>query len=80
MKFEFSKHALEQMKLRHISKEVVESILASPGQTLEEDGNKVYQSITEEGKYLIRIFVNERKRVITVYKTTKIRKYYEGKI
>ena len=44
---------------------------------------KVYQSIVEDGNYLIRIFVNNKqnpKVVITIYKTSKIKKYYEGKI
>ncbi len=68
------------MDLRQISKEVVENILTSPGQTLVADGHTVYQSITVDKKYLIRIFVNESKRVITVYKTSKIKKYYESKI
>ena len=83
MNFEFSKHALEQMELRKISKNVVEKILSKPEQIKDEEGKKVYQSIAENGKYLIRIFVNDKKNpnlVITVYKTSKIRKYYEGKI
>lgn len=83
MNFEFSKHALEQMELRGIPKAVVEKILTNPVQVRDEDGNKVYQSITEDRKYLIRIFVNDKKNpklIITVYKTSKIRKYYEGKI
>ncbi len=78
--FEFSRHALEQMKLRNISKAVVDDILASPGQILNEDVLQVYQSTTADRKFLIRIFVNESNRVITVYKTSKIKKYYEGKI
>ena len=80
MRFEFTRHALEQMELRQISKEVVENIMTNPNQTLHQDGSKVYQSITEDKKYLIRIFVNETNQVITVYKTSKISKYYEGKI
>lgn len=83
MDFEFSKHALDQMKLRMISKEVVEKILMNSDQIRDEDGYRVYQSITENGKYLIRIFVKDKiksKLVITVYKTSKIKKYYEGKI
>lgn len=76
-------HALEQMKLREIQKSIVQKVLAKPEQIKEEDGNKVYQSIAEDGKYLIRIFVNENKKpnlIITVYKTSKINKYYESKI
>ncbi len=86
MKFEFSKHALAQMKLRNISKEKVESMLRNPGQIITQGKNKIYQSIITENpdeKYLIRAFVNENKTpplIITVYRTTKINKYYEGEI
>jgi len=76
MNFEFSRHALEQMELRGISKQTVEKILANPQQIKEEDNKKVYQSIIK--KYLIRIFVNDKKNpklIITVYKTSKIKKY-----
>lgn len=71
------------MELRKIPKKVVEKILTKPGQIKDEGDKKVYQSISENGKYLIRIFVNDKKNpnlVITVYKTSKIRKYYESKI
>lgn len=76
MTFEFSKHALEQMELRGISKQTVEKILADPSQIKHEDDKKVYQSIVKN--YLIRIFVNDSKKpklIITVYKTSKIKKY-----
>ncbi len=79
MNFVFSKHALEQMELRGISKNVVEQIIENPALTKEEDGIKIYQSIIDN--YLIRIFVNEikdPKLIITVYKTSKIKKYNEG--
>lgn len=83
MSFFFSKHALEQMELRGISKDVVKKILANPEQIKYEAGEKIYQSIIEDGNYLIRIFVNDKKNpkvIITVYKTSKIKKYHEGKI
>jgi uncharacterized protein YpmB len=83
MNFEFSKHALEQMRERRINIAIAEKILTSPDQILTENDKKIYQSIVGmEGKnYLIRIFVNNLKQpnlVITVYKTSKISKYYEG--
>ena len=71
------------MELRTISKNIVEEILSHPQQIKQEDDSKVYQSVVEKGRFLIRIFVNEKKRpnvIITVYKTSKISKYYEGKI
>lgn len=81
--FKFSNHALEQIKLRGISKEVVRKILLNPDQVVAEEGKKVYQSVVDDGRSLIRIFVNHKKNpkvIITVYKTSKIKKYYEGKI
>ena len=68
--FSISNHAKEQMEFRNVSLEVVMSILTNPKQIL-----------TEEGDYLGRIFVNiekEPNNVITVYRTSKIDKYYEG--
>lgn len=81
--YKFSKHSLEQMELRSISKELVKKVLLNPDQVNAEDGKRVYQSIVENGHSLIRIFVNHKKEpkvIITVYKTSKIKKYYEGKI
>ncbi len=86
MEFIFSKHALEQIGIRQISQSVVEDVLANPDQVLEEDGKRIYQSVIlseKGGNYLIRIFVNVVKQpnvIITVYKTSRINKYYEGKI
>ena len=85
MKFTFSNHALEQMKLRHISKAVVEAILENPQQVIKENGHRIYQSVItmEKTNYLIRIFVVHKKStnlIKTVYRTSKINKYYEGKI
>lgn len=79
MDFKFSKHALEQMELRGISVDTVKKILAHPEQIKTGNDHKVYQSII--GTHLIRIFVNDQKNpklVLTVYKTSKIKKYYEG--
>ncbi len=85
MEYVFSGHSLEQIEHRNISKELVEEILDNPGEILNYNGKKVYQSvITFQGKkYLIRVFVNTHvkpKKIITVYKTSNIKKYYEGKI
>ena len=85
MNYEFSKHSLEQMEIRNISKDTVLRILENYDQIEEVNGKKIYQSIVEIGskKYLIRIFVNIEKKpnlIITVYKTSNIKKYYESKI
>lgn len=81
--FSISNHAKEQMEFRNVSLEVVMSVLTNPQQILTEEGKKIYQSIInfEEGDYLLRVFVNiekEPNNVITVYRTSKIEKYYEG--
>ena len=80
----FSKHSLEQMQLRGITIELAQSILNTPQQIIPEPDKKIYQSIINfegEGEYLVRIFVNTIKQpnlVITIYKTSKIEKYYES--
>jgi hypothetical protein len=83
--FDFSKHALEQMLLRDISVHIVEKVLKNPDEIIDDNDKRIYQSVIsfDDMRYLIRIFVNHHKApnlVITVYKTSKIRKYYEGKI
>lgn len=82
----FSKHSLEQMEVRQIPQSIVEVVLANPDQILNLPDKKIYQSVVTAdsgNKYLIRIFVNTIKHpnlIITVYKTSKISKYYESKI
>ena len=73
------------MQRRQLSLAVVEEILKNPSEIIEEKGKAIYQGIiADNGKiYLVRIFVNTDKNpnmVITAYKTSQIRKYYEGKI
>ena len=85
MLFNISKHALDQMKLRGIEESIVNDILTEPGQIITDEDKTIYQSvIVDKGRqYLIRIFVNHLKipnMVITVYKTSKITKYYEGNL
>lgn len=75
-----SKHAIEQIKLRNISEEVVWKILDSAIAARNKNELTIYQGTIEENKkrYLIRIFVNELHIppvVVTVYKTSKINKY-----
>lgn len=82
----FSQFALMQMNLRGISQEIVDDILSKPSQTIEQDNLMVFQSIIrdyQERRFLIRVFVNMTKitpLVVTVYRTSKIEKYYESKI
>ncbi len=83
MKFELSSHASEEIERRGIPLNVVEAVLQRPQQVVDEYGNKkAYQSIMDIGAgkdYLIRIIVNESVdpvRVVTVYRTSKISKYW----
>ena len=83
MDFAYSKHALEQMQLRGISKSDVNKILSSPLNVLNDGMDKIYHGVvyTNDKKYLIRIFVNQSKQpplIKTVYKTSKLDKYHEG--
>jgi len=73
------------MEHRNISDDTVKKILDEPEQIIEEKGKKIYQSIieTKTQKHLLRVFVNVERNpniVITVYKTSNIKKYYESKI
>ncbi|MBI4688040.1 MAG: DUF4258 domain-containing protein [Nitrospirae bacterium] len=83
MKFEISRHAQEEINRREIPQDLVETILQNPQQIVGEYGQKkAYQSIInmEAGKdYLVRVIVNDTvnpSKVVTVYKTSKIRKYW----
>ena len=83
MKYLLTKHAIKEMELRGISVDMVKQILENPLQIVEEYGNKkAYQSIIDnnaEKKYLYRVIVDdsvEPLKVITVYKTSKIDKYW----
>ena len=71
------------MDRRGIPETVVETILQNPEQIVNEYGNKkAYQSIIDSGagkNYLVRVIVNdivEPAKVVTVYKTSKIEKYW----
>jgi len=80
-----SNHAREQMEERGISEEMVLDIVHHPQQSIPDGSEKmIYQSVklfAAEGKeFLIRVFVNIIKKpnlVITVYRTSKIDKYWQ---
>jgi hypothetical protein len=86
MNFEFALHTEEQMLIRSISKTNVLEIVHNPDQIVadnNDDSIKVYQSIIKENSqmFLLRVFVNiykNPKLIVTLYKTTKISKYYES--
>ena len=77
-------HAWFEMKRRSIGEDVVRTILRSPRQTIDvRPGRIVLQSIVLMGamrqEYLVRVFVDidrEPAEVVTVYRTSKIGKYW----
>jgi len=85
MNFRLSRHALEEMERRGIPRDLLEQMLQNPQQVLpERDGLKVYQSQARlaEGKlFLLRAIVNDTVEpavVVTVYRTSKIEKYWRS--
>jgi hypothetical protein len=84
----FSKHAKEQMLRRGITHEAVMSVITHPEEILADDEDPtvmIFQSLIKENNrwFLLRVFINKDKathEIITLYKTSKIQKYYEGKI
>ena len=80
-----SNHAREQMAERGIPEEMVLEIIASPQQTVPQGEEKlIYQAVkyfeADEQHFLVRVFVNIIKQpnlVITVYRTSKITKYWK---
>jgi ribosome biogenesis protein Nip4 len=80
--YQFSKHFLEQIKLRDINIKEVEETLNKPDNIVMEVDLTVYQKIISSNNktYLLRIFVNELKVpnvLITAYKTSKLNKYLQ---
>ena len=81
-----SNHARTQMSERGITEEMVMEIVAAAQQTVTQGEEKmIYQSVKyfeEDGRnFLVRVFVNIIKQpnlVITVYRTTKIEKYWQN--
>jgi hypothetical protein len=83
MDYDLSDHVREEIVRRRIPLVVVESVLANPQQKVPEHGDVLcYQSKIEinQKEYLVRVMVNETlplARVVTVYRTSKIRKYWK---
>jgi hypothetical protein len=88
MDFRLTDHALLEMSRRGIPKETVYEIMGSYEQEMDvRPGRKVYQARRLEGKpprvYLYRIFVDIDRRpfeVVTVYRTSKIDKYWRTEV
>ena len=83
MKFRLSRHALEEIERRGIPRDLLDQVLQNPQQILpERDGKKIYQSQVEFGGsklFLLRAIANDAVEpavVVTVYRTSKIEKYW----
>jgi len=80
----FTEHALKEMARREISEEQVRKVLAAPEQMeLVRSGRAVYQAKLDMGEpsmtYVLRVFVDIDRnpaQVVTVYRTSKIEKYW----
>ena len=83
MNYEFSIHVRQEMARRGIPLAVVEGVLSAPDQKVPEHSGVIcYQSKIEidHKQYLVRVMVNETvtpMKVVTVYRTSKINKYWE---
>jgi hypothetical protein len=84
MSFRFTTHALQEMARRNITEAEVERVLVNPEQSeMIRVGRAIYQGRIEQGEppkeYLLRVFVDiddTPPSVVTVYRTSKIRKYW----
>ncbi|NVM38199.1 MAG: DUF4258 domain-containing protein [Candidatus Lokiarchaeota archaeon] len=77
MLIKFTKHALERMRTRNITKEEIIDTINNPDkETNDSFGNIIVQKV--EKKFLLRVFYyieENSKIVITAYKTSKLTKY-----
>ncbi|MBU0679214.1 MAG: DUF4258 domain-containing protein [Verrucomicrobia bacterium] len=83
MKFRYSRHAEEELRLRRIPRAVVDKVLRKPQQIVpERPPRRAYQSQVDVGggrMMLVRAIVDDRVEpavVVTVYRTSKIEKYW----
>ena len=77
MLIKFTKHALERMRTRNITKEEIIDTINNPDkETNDSFGNIIVQKV--EKKFLLRVFYyieENSKIVITAYNTSKLTKY-----
>jgi hypothetical protein len=82
MKIQLTLHAEEQIHSRKLTRERVIEVVSNPEQVVPALGNRYFvQSRYEEGgkQFLLRVLVEEingERRVLTVYPTSKVRKYW----
>ena len=79
-----TEHAAFEMKRRGIDEAMLRSVLAAPGQRDSvRPGRDVLQTrvTIEDKEFVVRVFVDVDRtpaNVVTVYRTTKIRKYWRN--
>ena len=83
MRFRLTRHAEEEMVRRGIPPALLDAVLERPEQVVAAYGEKkAYQSKLDFGggkMFLLRVIVDERQdpaTVITVYRTSKVKKYW----
>lgn len=83
MRFRLSRHAEWELVRRQIPRDLLEAVLESPEQRLPAAGGmEIYQSRVGSGggkMYLLRVIVSADQVppvVVTVYRTSKIEKYW----
>ena len=83
MEFRISRHAQEELERRTIPPDLLDAVLQDPQQIVAEyGGKKAYQSQLDFGRgriFLLRAIVRDDVDppvVVTVYRTSKIRKYW----
>jgi hypothetical protein len=81
--YQISEHAREEARRRGIPIELIQQVMASPGQIIDaHSGRKVYQAKIEmDGAlYLLRVIVelSDPLSIITAYRTSKIEKYWSS--
>jgi hypothetical protein len=82
--YRITNHARDEMIRRQVTEDDVAKVLAAPEQSeTVREGRRVYQSRLQLGEppstYLLRIFVDLDRRlpeVVTVYRTSKVAKYW----
>jgi len=85
MKIVFCEHALFEIEFRRIKKENVEHLIKHPMQKIPSKKNRIiiqgrYYDDKENKEMLLRIIGEESENafhVITIYKTSKIEKYWK---
>ena len=86
MNYRLTEHVQDVMRERGIAVETVEALLRNPQQVVPaSNGRKAFQSLLNLGGsklYLIRAILDDRTDpavVVTVYRTTKIGKYWRDR-